>query len=437
MSLINDYLKKTEEKTPPSNLQGDIPPSLKKIGKGGIGKYGVHMAAVIVTCTLAGASYVVFITPRTESTKKVQLAGVYPIKQAKTASRQAEKRVQPLSVKGPSLKTKKRAPVSTPSPLEEEGLTTLPLRDKTRPDIPTKEPEKTRPGKETLKEKRVLAMVSEKEAKMVPEKEVKGADMAAKVPEVSHSIVTILAEKKTVESVSIRSRLKKPETPTKPLHKKTVPREKRPIQIGMLERSNEDINRCYQNGLVAQRKGDYQGAGRYYLKVLERDPSNMNTLTNLSAVYILLEKYAEAKKILDKICRIDVNNVKAIVNLGIIDFNLGHYGMAKQRFQEALQINPREESALINLAYLAQRENNIPLMEKNYNEILRISPVNHEVLLAYASLLEKNKRFTEALGCYRKSLELDGVKSDSGLTGQIRDRIRLLTYYYYQGESRN
>ena len=186
---------------------------------------------------------------------------------------------------------------------------------------------------------------------------------------------------------------------------------------------------CFQLGLAAQQAGDYQTAESHYLAGLEGDPNNLNLLTNLSAVYIRQKRFDQATKILKKAHAIQPRNVKVLINLGNVALQEGEASKARKWFEEALREDPHDRTALTNLAYLAQQQGDRKELEGYYEQILRIDPDNVEAILAYASLLEQGRRIGDAIKVYKRSLEMRRIRNDSELNSQIRKRIRLLVQY--------
>ena len=178
----------------------------------------------------------------------------------------------------------------------------------------------------------------------------------------------------------------------------------------------------YQAGLQTQQGGDLRIAELFYQKALAESPDHMNSMINLSAIYVQQERYQEAEEILWDILGADKSNSKALVNLGVINLYQGKNSKAEEYFLKALQTNPREENGLINLAYLAEQKKDHAAAEMYYNQLLQISPENLEVLLAYGYMLEQQYRYPEAMAVYQDSLGLDAVRKNKELFAKVQQR---------------
>lgn len=365
MSLINDYLKKTQNESPPLEQPGDVPPVLKSSGKGKGGSPLVRLVIIVFIGVIAGALYFKFqFSPQKTTPPPESIA-------QEISSRQA-----PVEKKEPTIISFEKT-ISENSP----------------------------------------------QAKEKPETPVKYGEVPPQPEKISVAEATPPVETK------VSSQKSAPSAPATPSLQAQAPP---PVQIKPIEKAEKvevDISHLYQTGLLAEKDGDFKGAEKFYQVVLKKDPSHIEALTNLSGVYIQLNRFTEAESTLKKVLRINPKNTKALVNLGIIDLKLNQFASAEGRFKEVLQLNPKDETALINLAYLAQRENNVLLMEKYYKDILSVDPDNYQVLLVYASFLEKNNRFAEAQTYYQNCLNLDEVKGNEQLNNQIKDRIKLLKDY--------
>jgi Tfp pilus assembly protein PilF len=178
----------------------------------------------------------------------------------------------------------------------------------------------------------------------------------------------------------------------------------------------------YQAGLQAQQGGDLRIAEIFYKKALADFPDHLNSMINLSAIYVQQERYRDAEEILWVILGVDKSNSKALVNLGVINLYQGRNVKAEGYFLKALQANPREENGLVNLAYLAEQKKDYAAAEMYYKQLLQISPANLEVLLAYAYMLEQQYRYPEALVVYKDSLDLDAMRNNKELFAKVLER---------------
>jgi Tfp pilus assembly protein PilF len=182
----------------------------------------------------------------------------------------------------------------------------------------------------------------------------------------------------------------------------------------------------YLAGLGAQQDGDLRTAEIYYQRVLEQSHGHMDSMVNLSAIYVQQERYEKAEEILLKILDINPMHSKALVNLGVIYLFDQQNALAEEYFIKALQANPAEENALVNLAYLAEKRKDFAAADIYYSQLLQMTPDNLELLLAYGYMLEQDDRLNDAMAIYGKSLDLDEVRSNNETYRKIVGRLSQL-----------
>lgn len=437
MSLVNEYLKKTQDEAPSARQEGAIPPVLTSAGpEDGSKKKTVKLTLLIV---VAGVAVVIVLqfgpylrqvfVPQAGEEPGLQVAGV----NSRTIAKRPGLDKSGGDEKSAKHKTVPQAGETTSSghqPTASAGL--APAKEPPRAAA-TAKPVVTAPG-------RVIPQTNQK----VSPTEIERAAASAAGTRNSRIMETDLEQK------SYSTTAPSPTGARAPLpgrEESFTPDTFAPSVVSVSSTSPGDLKtpvkksrkravappanaaKYYEIALVAQKNGNLDLAEKYYQAGLRLAPSHLKMLTNLSAVYIRQRKYVQAGQVLQKSHRLNPRNIKVLVNLGIVELRRNRYAQAKPWFKEALKINPLDETALTNLAYLAQRENNFPEMERYYKRILEISPANVEVRLAYASVLERSGRYSEALSNYANCLNLAGVKSNSRLSGQIRGRIKLLSPY--------
>lgn len=381
MSLIHDYLKKTEIEAP-ATPAGVVPPSLfGNTSRTNQQRYILPVCVILVAGIAVGAYFQAGKIPF--SSRTVITSPPVQVQASSTAAPPAESLAEI-----PSAESVSTAPVAKSGQIAsvEESMPEI----KTAASLPFSEQEDDRREEKYRLTQAIFDAIT--------------APVAA--PVLSEPAVV---RKSTVENVQERASLNNSRED--------------------MQQHQEKISRFYQAGLMSQKEGNLQAAENIYNNTLQMMPAYVETLTNLSAVLIKQGKFRQAEETINKILQLDPGNSKAQVNLGMISLKLQDFPEARERFHKALEMNPAEESALVNLAYIAQKEGDVLSVEKYYRDILGISPRNKDILLAYGGLLENSKRFSEAQECYRRCLELDEVKENTQLFARIKERVQLLGYY--------
>ena len=114
-----------------------------------------------------------------------------------------------------------------------------------------------------------------------------------------------------------------------------------------IERENSLL--WFNMGITYQKQGDLRGAKRALLTAYNLEPSDEDTIEQLSIVCLERKEFLEAVQY----CQtgLDQNPVNAHLwnTLGVIFFNQEEYEMATEAFERAVSINPYYYDALYNL----------------------------------------------------------------------------------------
>jgi Flp pilus assembly protein TadD len=160
--------------------------------------------------------------------------------------------------------------------------------------------------------------------------------------------------------------------------------------------------------------------------------------TRLKETQILFrqQKYTEAKKILQEILKNDPDNAGAYNNLGSIYLIRGRLARAERYFRKALELDPELTDADENLKAIQKMKKG-----KGHDEIKE----EIESLESDCKQLIQNKRVEEAIGKYKKILELDStnvkVHNNLGILHFQRNEleeaekyfVRALELYFHHG----
>ena len=421
MSLVNEYLQKTQSEAPSAPQGGVVPPTLTSSTRRRRNPYAVKLGAaaagVVVVAVLAFvfAPEVLKALSPSGTNKEDTGQGVAQEKPAATvevatASQQtAAPAVAPAPEPAPAPPPANVAPAPAPpkaASIEEETIAppAAPVRTAQAQAAPDQVTEgDIRQAVEPVPAPAPQAAPRRSASAYIPESDVLLDD--------SFSTVTV-SSRRTDNSGGKTARVR---TATNTQKNKPVPM---------------SADQYYQLGVGTQRQGKFTEAAGYFEKGLSASPSDINILNNLAAVYIRLGRYDSAAVLLGRARQVNPGNVNVINNLGMVELKRGNKPAAKRWFQQAIKISPTNETAMTNLAYLAQQDNDVAAMEDYYRmSQAGTTSTDINVLLAYASTLERSSRYSEAVKVYQESLELPVVQRDSALKGQIRNRIRLLAKY--------
>ena len=468
MSLVNEYLKKTQEEAPHLSQVSAVPPSLT--GSRRPRRRGAAYLALAAGLIVVAAVGLVFFSRSTGPRAPLAPAVTDRIAAVPAAPAQAPTSGQvppptaaqapaPAAVPAPAptaAQASREVPASAPvqtSPAPPAGAAVqAPLQSAAQAPRPVLTPAQApaaAPAQKVLAAAPPSRLESVEAVKKITPPEVKllarsaeespaakSVEKAAPVMETAVVRSRPMVEERSQTTAAVKASSPPAETAApspvavssrRPQAAVAAPiREKAPPSPALPSPAARTATQYFQLGQVAQRDGDWTGAETYYLAGLKEMPDHVKMLTNLSAVYIRQNRFEEAGRILERARSLAPGDVSVLVNLGNVELGQKRYDRARAWFLQAVQIDPGSETALNNLAYLAQLRGDLTEMETYYQKILAVSPKNSEVLLALAGALEKKERWQEAIACYERSLEIERVREDRELAGRIKNRIRLL-----------
>jgi len=103
-------------------------------------------------------------------------------------------------------------------------------------------------------------------------------------------------------------------------------------------------------GLIADRKGDYVSALKYFSRAESYDRNNPEIFMNMARTYRNLKQYDNAMKSAEKSAELLPQDINPLILMGNINYDLTHYDDALRYYQKALRISPDNPSLLYNTA---------------------------------------------------------------------------------------
>lgn len=108
----------------------------------------------------------------------------------------------------------------------------------------------------------------------------------------------------------------------------------------------------YKSGITSFRSSNYSEALNYFEKAVEKDPNNVEYLTELAVTHYRLKNYDESNKVYNKIISLEKDNVFAYNNIGNNYYVKKDYGNAEINYKKAIEINPYSIPSYNNLALM-------------------------------------------------------------------------------------
>jgi tetratricopeptide (TPR) repeat protein len=141
-------------------------------------------------------------------------------------------------------------------------------------------------------------------------------------------------------------------------------------------------------------------------KALSIEPANTGAMENMINALAALKRYKEAELWINKALLIDKNNFSIWNDAGNINAELGKRPLALKCYNKALKIDSSKEyvsANKMNLLFTVIKDNN----KEEISSILGSSPDNIYDWLDRGMIMTEAKRYSEAISCFDKALELD------------------------------
>jgi len=193
----------------------------------------------------------------------------------------------------------------------------------------------------------------------------------------------------------------------------------RPIQ-------SSDGGGLFEQGLAAQRRGDFMAAKNYYLQATYLAPRNPELFNNLGTVYRALQDLPAAEAAYRQATDVDSRFGPAWSNLGVVLGQQGRTREATVALQQAVRLEPENAAAKVNLAIQMHASGLLADARNLLEEALRIDPGLAEAHYELGRVLEKQNERTAAIRQYQLFLSnANGRFPD--LEQAVRNRLRSLS----------
>ncbi len=162
----------------------------------------------------------------------------------------------------------------------------------------------------------------------------------------------------------------------------------------------------YLHGLALQLLDRLTESVRAYLRALTIRPNDFNANLNLATAYLQLGEPHQALPYAQGAVRLRSDSAAARVNLGAVYAGLDRHEDAVVEYRQAAELMALTPELLLNLADSLDKAGRLEEMQSTLEQLIKTRPsaVAYERL---GSCLFRQARYQDALGYFRRSLELD------------------------------
>lgn len=161
------------------------------------------------------------------------------------------------------------------------------------------------------------------------------------------------------------------------------------LQITVEQPGGSQRSGLFEQGLAAQRRGDYETARNRYLQATYEQPRNLELWNNLGTVYRALRDLSGAEGAFRTATEIDRGFAPAWNNLSIVLAQQGRAQEAMTAGQEAVRLDPANSGAKVNLAIQLHAAGQFHEARRLLDEAVRADPAMAEAHYELARVLEK------------------------------------------------
>lgn len=178
----------------------------------------------------------------------------------------------------------------------------------------------------------------------------------------------------------------------------------------------------FEQGLAAQRRGDYETAKNRYLQATYEQPRSLELWNNLGTVYRSLHDLSGAEGAFRTATEIDRSFAPAWNNLGLVLAQQGRAQDAMTALHEAVRLDPANSGAKVNLAIELHKAGAVADARTLLEDAVRAEPAMAEAHYELGRVLEKQNDRGAAAREYRLFLATAGGRFPA-LEQAVRSRL--------------
>lgn len=142
---------------------------------------------------------------------------------------------------------------------------------------------------------------------------------------------------------------------------------------------------------------DNQNAEKFYLRALQKDDRMNYARLNLSTMYNMTGRNADALKVLQDAAKTDPSNDRIFFNLALLYNELNDAAQVEKNLQKAIALQSQNPRVYYNYAILQQQKQNYREAEKQYQKALSLAPLDADINYALCVLYMQENEPAKAM----------------------------------------
>lgn len=199
----------------------------------------------------------------------------------------------------------------------------------------------------------------------------------------------------------------------------------------------EKIDECYEQGLQAFEKRDFEAAEKCFVQILKTNPNFADILNKMGVIYNQTNRLQLAIQAFEKALELNPGYTEASLNLAITYSDLGKYEKSRQVFEDAARYSQPEKKSVdpfvrgklanehLKVGNLYQQLGMLDEAIEEYRKALRLSPAFADILTQLGIALRDKGQHDEAIKEFSRAKEVN--------PNYIPARLHLGITYYSRG----
>ena len=165
---------------------------------------------------------------------------------------------------------------------------------------------------------------------------------------------------------------------------------------------NKDLENNFNQAEKLRSTGDYEGAIKLLLNILEKKENLLPVLNSIANCYFQLNKFDLAEKYYLKCLKIDPENTTLLNNISLLYLKTKNFKKALSTLELSLKKDYNQENIVEKIAYCLTCLNSFNELNEFCKKYLTIYPNNKTILSYYRRNLFKIGEYEKALKVYQK-----------------------------------
>ena len=149
-----------------------------------------------------------------------------------------------------------------------------------------------------------------------------------------------------------------------------------------------------------------------YIRILQRDPNNIDALTNAGNSFYDNEQYDSAIGYYNRVLALDASNGPAIYNKGLVFYNQKNFQGAAELASRCVQIDPSNTDALLLLGDAYNGQNSVDLALIQYTKAYELGTRTPGLSNMLGYIHDTKGNTGKAISFYKETLQQDSSLTD-------------------------